>query len=48
MDILPSPTGRQGGDAPNKTADKKWFDTYVNAKMPAVLDAKLTNVFRRF
>lgn len=48
MDILPSQTGRQGGDAPNKTADKKWFDTYVNAKMPAVLDAKLTNVFRRF
>ena len=38
---------RQAKDA-RLTADPNWFDTYYNAKMPAVLDAKLTNVFRRF
>ena len=48
MDILPSPTGRGAYPAANLTAKKNWFDLYVNAKMPAVLDAKLTNVFRRF
>lgn len=30
------------------TAVPNWFDLYFNAKMPAVLDAKITNVFRRF
>ena len=46
MDILPSPTGRQGGDAPNKTADKKWFDTYVNAKMPETINRSLWRSLR--
>ena len=38
---------RQAKDA-RLTANPNWFDTYFNAKMPTVLDAKLTNVFRRF
>ena len=38
---------RQAKDA-RLTANPNWFDTYFNAKMPDVLDAKLTNVFRRF
>ena len=34
MDILPSPTGRGAYPAANLTAQKNWFDLYVNAKMP--------------
>jgi hypothetical protein len=46
QDILKG--GARSAEGARLTAPKDWFDTYVNAKMPAVLDAKLTNVFRRF
>lgn len=48
MDILPSPTGRQGGDAPNKTAPKKWFETYVQAQMRKTINNAFTSVFKRY
>ena len=49
MDLKPSP-GRARGNYPtaNLTAQKNWFDLYVNAKMPKVIDRKITNVFRRY
>ena len=36
--------------APNArlTADRNWFDTYVNSKMPRVINSELKNVFRRY
>ena len=46
QDILKG--GARSAEGARLTAPKDWFDTYFNAKMPAVLDAKLTNVFRRF
>jgi len=46
QDILKG--GARSAEGARLTAEKDWFDTYVNAKMPAVLDAKITNVFRRF
>ena len=46
QDILKG--GARSAEGARLTAPKDWFDTYVNAKMPAVLDAKITNVFRRF
>ena len=30
------------------TADKKWYDRYINAEMPGVIDQQITNVFRRY
>ena len=48
MDILPSPTGRQGGNAKNKTAPKNWYDTYINSKMRTVVNKSIQNVFRRY
>ena len=48
MDLKPSPTGRGAYPAAALTADKNWFDLYVNAKMPKVIDREITNVFRRF
>ena len=48
MDVLPTPTGRQQGNAPNKTAPKNWYDTYRNAKMGRTIQRELTNVFRRY
>jgi hypothetical protein len=46
QDILKG--GARSAEGARLTAPRDWFDTYFNAKMPAVLDAKLTNVFRRF
>ena len=46
QDILKG--GARSAEGARLTAPKDWFDTYFNAKMPAVLDAKITNVFRRF
>ena len=48
MDILPSPTGRGAYPAANLTAQKNWFDLYVNAKMPKTIDSALTSVFNRY
>lgn len=48
MDVLPSPTGRQQGNAPNKTAPKFWYDTYRNAKMGKTIQRELSDVFRRY
>ena len=30
------------------TADKKWYDRYINAQMPRTIEQQLTNVFRRY
>ena len=30
------------------TADKKWYDRYINAEMPRTIEQQLTNVFRRY
>ena len=46
QDILKG--GARSAEGARLTAPKDWFDTYFNAKMPAVLDRKITNVFRRF
>ena len=46
QDILKG--GARSAEGARLTAPRDWFDTYFNAKMPAVLDAKITNVFRRF
>ena len=48
MDLEPTTRGRKGGDAPNATAEKNWFDKYINAQMPGVIEQQITNVFRRF
>jgi hypothetical protein len=46
QDILKG--GARSAEGARLTAPRDWFDTYFNAKMPAVLDRKITNVFRRF
>ena len=48
MDLVPTPRGRQGGNAPNATAPPNWFDTYINSKMQRRVNTTFTNVFRRF
>ena len=48
MDVLPTPYGRQQGDAPNATADKFWYDTYRNTTLSRTINRVLTNVFRRY
>jgi hypothetical protein len=51
MDIVKDrrdpPRGRSAANA-RLTADKKWYDKYINAEMPRVIDQQITNVFRRF
>ena len=46
MDILKAGP-RQAPNA-RLTADRNWFDTYVNSKMPRVISSELRNVFRRY
>ena len=46
MDILNAGPRAQPGA--RLTADKKWYDKYINAEMPGVIDQQITNVFRRF
>ena len=48
MDLLPSPTGRGAYPTANLTAQKNWFDLYVNAKMPTTIEKTFTSVFRRY
>ena len=33
---------------PGLTAEKKWYDKYINSQMPGVIDQQITNVFRRY
>ena len=47
MDILPSPTGRGAYPAANLTAQKNWFDLYVNAQMPETINRSLWRALRR-
>lgn len=47
MDLVPGKGAREGANA-RLTAPKLWFDTYINAKMPRVINTALTNVFRRY
>ena len=46
MDILNA--GPRANPNARLTADKNWFDKYVNSQMPGVIDQQITNVFRRF
>ena len=49
MDLLPTPTGRQQGDAPNKTARKDWYLRYVQGgRMQKKYDEAMTNVFKKY
>jgi len=47
LDLVPG-KGARSADGARLTAPKKWFDTYINAKMPRVINSQLTNVFRRY
>ena len=47
MDILPSPTGRGAYPAANLTAQKNWFDLYVNSQMPETINRSLWRALRR-
>ena len=46
MDIISAGPRAQPGA--RLTADKNWYDKYVNSQMPGVIDQQITNVFRRF
>ena len=46
MDIINEGPRAQPGA--RLTADKKWYDTYINSQMPGVIEQQITNVFRRF
>ena len=46
MDILKE--GPRASPKARLTADRNWFDTYINAKMPGVINRQLANVFNRY
>jgi hypothetical protein len=46
MDILN--VGPRAQPGARLTADKKWYDKYINAEMPGVINQQITNVFKRF
>ena len=49
MDLLPTPVGRQMGNAPNKTAPKDWYLLYVlGGGMQKKYDEAMTNVFKKY
>jgi len=50
MDVLGDPNGRgrQQGTAPNKTAERFWYDTYRNSQLANTVERTLVNVFRRY
>ena len=48
MDILTDPNRGRGASGARLTAPKKWYDRYINAEMPGVIDEQITNVFRRY
>ena len=47
MDIEPTPRGRGAPEA-RITADKKWFDRYVNSRLQRTLDKNISGAFRAF
>ena len=47
MDILPTPRGR-GAPGARLTADKNWFDRYVNSRLQRTLDKNISGAFRAF
>lgn len=49
MDLLPTPVGRQMGNAPNKTAPKDWYLRYVlGDDMQKRYDEAMINVFKKY
>ena len=46
MDIINE--GPRANPNAKLTADKKWYDKYINSEMPGVIDQQITNVFRRY
>tara|TARA_R100000664_G_C2706884_1_gene105124 strand:+ start:60 stop:527 length:468 start_codon:yes stop_codon:yes gene_type:complete len=49
MDLLPTPVGRQMGNAPNKTARKDWYLRYVQGgRMQKKYNEAMTNVFKKY
>ena len=46
MDIINA--GPRANPNARLTADKKWYDKYINSQMPGVIDQQITNVFRRY
>ena len=46
MDILPD--GPRDNPGARLTAPKDWYDRYINAEMPDVIEQQITNVFRRY
>ena len=46
MDIKPG--GPRDNPEARLTAPKKWYDRYINAQMPDVINTQITNVFRRY
>jgi len=45
MDIEPTPRGR-GAPGARLTADKNWFDRYVNSRLQRTLDKNIAGAFR--
>lgn len=46
MDIIKA--GPRQAPGARLTAERNWFDTYVNSKIPRVINLELRNVFRRY
>ena len=46
-DTSKNPKGRSAPNA-RLTAEPLWYDKYINAEMPGVIEQQITNVFRRF
>lgn len=47
MDIKPTPTARGAYPAANLTAQKNWYDLYVNARMPETINRSLWRALRK-
>ena len=48
MDLLTDPDKGRGKKGARLTAPKNWYDRYINAEMPDVINQQITNVFRRY
>ena len=46
MDIINA--GPRATPGARLTADKFWYDTYINSRMPRVINTQIANVFRRY
>ena len=46
MDIIN--VGPRAAAGARLTADKFWYDTYINSRMPRAINTAITNVFRRY